>query len=221
MQLGTPAQQLGCSAILLPMASLTRPEALRQLVHLAQVWMVLALALAGLDITLFLVLGATLVALVAEQYRRRASSDGLWQRWVVEHVIRPRESAQWLGATYLFLGSLVVLVLAKVLEQAHAITSERAAIAAAASLVMLTVGDALSAILGPSLGGPHVRRNRRWSGLLGFVLAASLAWWLLPISLLAALALAVAASLAEVFTPRGFDDNVAIPVVCLVAMLLL
>lgn len=203
------------------MASLTRPEVLRQAVHLAQVWIVIALALAGLDVTLFLVLGATLVALVAEQYRRRASPDGLWQRWVVEHVIRPRESSQWLGATYLFLGSLVVLVLAKVLEQAHVLTSERAAIAAAAGLVMLTVGDAFSAILGPMLGGPIVRRNRRWSGLLGFVLAAALAWWLLPISLLAALALAVAASLAEVFTPRGFDDNISIPLACLVVAVLL
>ncbi len=203
------------------MPSLTRPEALRQLVHLAQVWMVIALALAGLDVTLFLALGATLVALVAEQYRRRASSDGLWQRWVVQHVIRPRESGQWLGATYLFLGSLVVLVLAKVLEQAHVTTPERAAVAAAASLVMLTVGDALSAILGPMLGGPHVRRNRRWTGLLGFVLAAALAWWLLPISFFAAFALAAAASLAEVFTPRGFDDNLTIPLACfLVAVLL-
>jgi dolichol kinase len=86
---------------------------------------------------------------------------------------------------------------------------------------MLTVGDSLSAIIGLGLGGPHVRRNRRWSGLLGFVLAAALAWWLLPISLLAALLLAVVASLAEVFTPNGFDDNIAIPLACFVVMLLL
>lgn len=203
------------------MARLTRQEALRQAVHLGQIWMLIVLALAGMDVTLFVVLGATLVALVVEQYRRRAPASGLWQRWVVTYVIRPRESSQWLGATFLFLGSLVTLVLAKVLEQAHVLSADRAMVAAAASLVMLLVGDALSAILGPLLGGPHVRRNRRWSGLLGFVLAAALAWWLLPISFLAALALAVAASLAEAFTPRGYDDNLSIPLACLVVAALL
>ena len=203
------------------MVSPTRPEVLRQAVHLAQVWMVLALALAGLDVTLFLALGATLVSLVVEQYRRRASSDGLWQRWVLQHVIRPSEASQWLGSTYLFLGSLATLVLAKVFEQAHLLTTEHAAVAAAASLVMLTVGDSLSSIIGSALGGPHVRHNRRWTGLLGFVLAAVLAWWLLPISLLTVLLLAVVASLAEVFTPNGLDDNIAIPLACFVVMLVL
>jgi dolichol kinase len=203
-----------------PMAKLTRPEVLRQLVHLAQVWMVVALALAGLDITLFIVLAATLISLVAEQYRRRASSDGLWQRWVLQHVIRPSEASQWLGSTYLFLGSLATLVLAKVFEQAHLLTTEHAVVAATASLVMLTVGDSLSSIMGQALGGPHVRHSRRWSGLLGFVLAAALAWWLLPISLFTALLLVIVASLTEVFTPNGLDDNIAIPVACFVIMLL-
>jgi len=182
--------------------------------------MVLSLALVGLDVTLFLALGATLVSLVVEQYRRRASSDGLWQRWVLQHVIRPSEASQWLGSTYLFLGSLATLVLAKVFEQAHLLTTEQAAVAAAASLVMLTVGDSLSSIIGSALGGPRVRHNRRWTGLLGFVLAAALAWWLLPISLLTVLLLAIVASLAEVFTPNGLDDNIAIPVACFVVMLL-
>lgn len=188
---------------------------------MAQAWILVSLAMLGLDVTMFVVAAATLVAVVVEQVRRRVPGDGLWNRWVGQHVMRPREASQWLGATYLFLGSLLVLLAGVVLVRAHALTFSQATVAAAASLIMLIIGDALTALIGPSLGGPIARRNRRWSGALGFVVAGLLVYAILPVSLAVALALAVAAAAAEFLTPAGWDDNISIPLVCFLVLLLL
>ena len=201
------------------MQFLTRSEVLRQGVHLAQAWIVVCLGLFGLDVTMLAVAAAAVLAVVVEQYRRAAPATGLWQRWVVQHVVRPREASQWLGATYLFFGSLIILLTAIILERTHLFNANKVTVAAAAALIMLTIGDALSALIGSSLGGPTVKRHRHWSGALGFIIAGLLAYWLLPISLLVALALAVTATAAEFLTPRGWDDNLVIPVICFGLML--
>jgi len=84
---------------------------------------------------------------------------------------------------------------------------------AVASLLILSVGDSAAALAGQALGKHKIYREKTLEGTCAFVLCSSLVAFLVPgIPLYAALLAAFFASIVEVFL-NAVDDNLFIPIV--------
>jgi len=122
----------------------------------------------------------------------------LYNRYFGE-ITRPHEHQKHLtGATYLFLGSLLVVSL---------FSKEIAVIA----MFFLTVGDPSACMIGISFGRIKIMRNKTLEGSVAFILAGLAAtWWIPGISLHVKILGVCAASLIELL-PWRLDDNITIP----------
>ena len=181
-----------------------RPEAVRKLLHLAVSAVPVLYAHTIGRGALLAVLGtSTAVALLVE-FGRWVSPDvnGAFNR-VIGALLRDRERRGLTGATWLCIAGFTALLL----------LDRRPAVAA---LWCATVGDPVAALAGHGLSRLRDRRRTAGKTIEGSVACAAVSfigvWLLAGYRPLPALAVAIAAALAERYTCR-LDDNATIPAV--------
>lgn len=202
------------------MIQLARHEVIRQLLHLAQAWLVFAVIIFGMKLGVVITAAGLAILWVLEKNQPRPTTINLWKQWLVKHVVREQEQSKYHGARMLFYGALIVMMAGAIAALQGWLPRPIVINAIIMSLIMLTVGDAFSAIIGPIFNGPTIL-GRHLSGAVGFILAGIVASLTLGAPWVVALIIALAAAITELVTPRRWDDNITIPVVSFIVTVLL
>lgn len=202
------------------MIQLARHEVIRQLLHLAQVWLMFVVIIFGMKLGVVITAVALLILWILEANQPRPTTINLWKQWLVKHVVREQEQSKYHGARMLFYGALIVMIVGAVAAIKGWLPRPVAINAIVMALTMLTIGDSFSAIIGPIFNGPSIL-GRHLSGAVGFILAGMVTSLILGVPWVTAFIIAIAAAITELVTPRKWDDNITIPVVSFVVTILL
>ena len=153
---------------------------------------------------LLIALGAATAIVVAWEIVRFASPGiGRWMLSYLRPMLKSEEKARPTASTYLLLASLAVFLL---FEKHVAITS----------LLFLSVGDFMAAVVGKRYGGRRIYNKSLWGSLaclasclvIGIIMSNVSDTMIIPV----ALAGAVSATVVE-FLPIPVDDNFTIPII--------
>lgn len=149
---------------------------------------------------MLLIVAAALFAL----HRLRLRSDAAQEVYMklFGALLRPHERTSLPGAFYFVLGTAISL--------AFPIDIARL------SVLCLSLGDPVAAIVGTTVGGPRLFGDERtsWSGSLAcFVTSFVLGVGVIGFDAMESSVAAISATLAEAFAPRiGIDDNLLVPI---------
>jgi len=144
--------------------------------------------------------------LIAEALRMTVPSCRSLYVRLFGDMTRPHEHANHLtGATYLFIGSLLVVYL---------FPKDIATIA----MLFILVGDPTACLVGMAFGKIKLSRSKTLEGTLAFIIACMIAtWWIPGVPIYVKLIGAVAAGGLELTSWR-LDDNLIIPSVAAAVM---
>lgn len=136
------------------------------------------------------------------------------QRWIgsffaryLNFMLKPEEiQGHWTGATWVFTGALLtILLFPKTL--------------AILALLYMSFGDTTAALVGKSIGRPRIGRKSLEGFFAGLVICLVLAWFFPAISWPVRFVGAITAMVVELL-PIPVDDNLSIPVLSALAMVL-
>ncbi len=177
-----------------------REEFYRKLIHLASLAVPVLYFYAEKKILLGLIsLGLVIAFIVEWQRRKQTVFSGWFDKWL-GRLLRPSERSGLTSATMLIIGSFFTILLFQ---------KE----AAVFSLFILSVADAMAALVGKSLGRHKLLGRKTWEGsFVFFCCTVLLALCLLNLSFLPLLILCVTLTTAELILPNSLD-NLALPMI--------
>lgn len=181
-------------------------EVLRKLIHLSSLWMVGVIYVLTHDQAI-VVFGVIFLGMFLFEILRRYSrfAQSLTQK-ILGNILRSHETIKGddclTGAFYMTLAVLMAVFL----------FSKPVAMSA---IAIMLVADTAAALIGRKLG-KHCVLDKTWEGSLAFFVAATFvlylsSYWELSLNFWEILAVAVGASLIELFaTPLRIDDNLVV-----------
>mmetsp|Transcript_1738 Transcript_1738/g.4130 ORF Transcript_1738/g.4130 Transcript_1738/m.4130 type:complete len:258 (-) Transcript_1738:108-881(-) len=146
----------------------------------------------------------TVAAALLALHRLRLRSDAAQEIYMklFGALLRPHERTSLPGAFYFVLGTAISLAFP--LDMARL------------SVLCLSLGDPVAAIVGTTVGGPRFFGDERtsWSGSLAcFAISFVLGVGVMGFDAMESSVAAISATLAEAFAPRiGIDDNLLVPI---------
>lgn len=176
-------------------------EVWRKLLHLLAMVMPIGYHLAPRRVALAAILAAFLLFLFADICRLRRWRIQRYWTPVTDHIVRPKESGGFTGATHILFSGFACLLLFAL---------------PAATLAMTTIilGDSAAALVGRRWGRHKFNHaNRSWEGSLSFFAASVLGAFVIPgLPFWLGISGAVIGTLVEAFSTT-IDDNLSVPLV--------
>lgn len=124
-------------------------------------------------------------------------------------ITRSKELESFVGASYIFLSSLIVLFIFEIKI-------------ACTSLFIMSISDSLSAIVGKRYGAITIYKKKTLEGTLAFLLSSLIIIFMVPeLNLFHAIVATLVATIVELFSADVIDDNLSIPISFCVVMTLL
>ncbi len=168
-----------------------KKEIRRKLIHILSGGVVLLLYLFGRDVALTVSFVALCVILLVELFRIDYKV-----KLGVEELLRRKEKRAFLGATYFLISSVICLSM----FPEHV---------AAASLLFITFGDMLAAVVGP-FGKTKIFKYKTLEGVLAELIANMIVGY--AFVGVVGMVMAIVATFLETFSFRT-DDNLLVPVI--------
>jgi len=179
---------------------ISRVEITRKIVHLVTLSIPIGYALMAKETVLFILLLLFLGFLAVDLLRHYHSGvASLFRKYFLGTVLREKEKATLMGATYfLFSILLTILLFPKPI--------------AIASMLILILADTSAALVGKGIGKTPLF-GKTLEGSMAFFLCAFLIVWVYPnLNRFSGSLAALGATVIEVL-PTGIDDNLTIPLV--------
>ena len=176
---------------------------LRKLFHFSGIIIPVIYLLTDKQMTLIVTAGVFVVDIILEIMRIK----GFLKVAFIENSMKKEERNRLSGSFFYILSGLITIIL---FEKNIAV----------ASLFILSIADPLSSLLGIRFGRVRLF-GKSLEGTMTFFAASFLILRILSFSLPVAAAVAVIASLTELFSSRPIDDNLSIPLVTALALALL
>jgi dolichol kinase len=181
-------------------------EVKRKLIHLSSSSIPLALLILPHRVGIAIVAAGLILAITVDIMRLRIPAVQRFFARVFGAALRPHESNELTGSTFMCISMLVCIVLFPM----------QIAIAA---LFFLTLGDTAAALVGQKWGRTVLLPGKTLEGTSACLFACTIVVVVMPgVPLIAGLAGALTATTVELFGTETIDDNFGIPVLSAVVM---
>jgi dolichol kinase len=186
---------------------LTGIEIKRKIVHLATLIIPIGYAFTSKETVLVFVIPFFLCFLLVDLLRHfHPGMAYLFQKYFYRRVLREEEKNKLMGSTYFLFSSILTILL---FQKSIAIVS----------LLILILSDTAGAIIGKWIGKVRIFGKTLEGSMAFFVIALLIVWSYPQLNRLSGSLAALGATLIEVL-PVKIDDNLTIPLVAGVIMLL-